>query len=183
MEIGRPTKYTQEIADYICQQLIAGRSLRNICENDEDVGVPHAATVFRWLGERADFCDQYRRAREAQADAMFDDLVSIADDGTNDWMEKELKSGAVIEVPNHEHISRSKLRVDTRFWILARLQPKKYGNKTFGELTGKDGAPVGAMSDAQMAAALNAIANNLPLPGADAPVETTQVDDGLSDLV
>lgn len=114
---------------------------------------------------------------------MFDDLVSIADDGTNDWMEKELKSGAVIEVPNHEHISRSKLRVDTRFWILARLQPKKYGNKTFGELTGKDGAPVGAMSDAQMAAALNAIANNLPLPGADAPVETTQVDDGLSDLV
>lgn len=145
--------------------------------------MPAPSTVFVWLTKRKDFQDQYTRAREAQVEAFYDDLTEIADDATNDWMERELKSGAIIEVPNHEHISRSKLRAEVRMWALSKMQPKKYGNKNFQEITGKDGAPVGAMSDAQMAAALNAIANNLPLPGADAPVETTQVDDGLSDLV
>jgi hypothetical protein len=170
MDIGRPTLYTQEIADYICAEIVGGRSLRDICRNDGELGVPHVATVLRWVSARKDFREQYTLAREAQVDAFYDDLTEIADDGTNDWMERETKKGNIITVANHEHISRSKLRVDVRMWALSKMQPKKYGQKTFGEITGKDGAPIGgAMSDAQIAAALNAMMTNQPLPATPEP--------------
>jgi hypothetical protein len=87
--------------------------------------------VFRWLGDDryAKFREQYARAREAQADAIFDEILDIADDGSNDWMERRREDGSVDEVVNHEHIQRSKLRVDARKWMAGKLAPKKYGEK------------------------------------------------------
>jgi hypothetical protein len=82
------------------------------------------------LGNNKDFREQYARARDAQADTLADEIIDIADDGSNDWMERELESGKTIEVVNAEHISRSKLRVDARKWVAAKLKPKKYGDKT-----------------------------------------------------
>ncbi|WP_281823175.1 terminase small subunit protein [Sphingobium sp. BS19] len=126
--MGRPSEYSEEIAGKICDALVMPRSLRSICL-DEDM--PSQSTVFRWLADEryADFRERYARAREAQADAIFDEMLDIADDGSNDWMERRREDGSVDEVLNHEHVSRSKLRIDARKWVASKLAPKKYGDK------------------------------------------------------
>ncbi|WP_210236257.1 terminase small subunit protein [Ochrobactrum sp. CGA5] len=124
---GRPSDYTQEIADLICERIADGESLRTICD---DQGMPSRTTVFKWLSRFNEFADQYARAREAQADTLFDEILSIADDGRNDWMEKTNKDGEVIgEVFNKEAVQRSSLRVEARKWMAGKLRPKKYSEK------------------------------------------------------
>ena len=90
--------------------------------------MPSAPHFLRWVAEDADLAEQYARAMEQRADAVFDDLIEIADDGTNDWMEKHGEDDEGYKL-NGEHVQRSKLRVDARKWALARMNPKKYGDK------------------------------------------------------
>lgn len=127
---GRPSSFTQKVADAICGRLIEGQSLRKICLDDD---MPHAATVCRWLADDrySAFREQYARAREAQADTLFDECLDIADDGTNDWM-ADAEGG---EKYNGDSVQRSKLRVDTRKWMAGKLASKKYGDK---QLIGSD---------------------------------------------
>nr|WP_179954010.1 terminase small subunit protein [Denitrobaculum tricleocarpae] len=91
--------------------------------------MPTDRTVHRWIEAKEDFRQQYARAREAQADAIFDEILEIVDDGTNDWVERTNSDGSKYTVVDHEHVSRSKLRVDARKWIAAKLAPKKYGDE------------------------------------------------------
>lgn len=127
MPAGRPTDYCQEIADAICERLAEGESLRTICNGDD---MPNKATVFRWLAKHDEFATIYARAREEQAEVLADELVNIADDGTNDWMEKHGEQAETIGWrENGEAMRRSALRISTRQWIAERMLPKKYGNK------------------------------------------------------
>lgn len=131
---GRPSDYSEQMADIICERLSHGESLRTICADD---GMPHAGTVCRWLAKHDTFREQYALAREAQAELHADEMIEIADDGRNDWMQKNFGE-ETRWVENGEAIRRSALRIDTRKWVAARLLPKKYGDKT--QLTGPDGA-------------------------------------------
>jgi hypothetical protein len=124
---GRPSGYTAEIGDRICERLACGESLRSICAEQ---GMPSQSMVFRWLAQDAVFREQYTRAREAQADVLADETLDIADDGRNDWMEKFGKDGESVGWQlNGEAVARSRLRVDARKWFAAKLAPKKYGDK------------------------------------------------------
>lgn len=137
-DLGRPTTFSNETADAICERIADGESLRSICDDD---GMPDKATVFRWLSspDHVDFRDQYALARETQADSLFDDILLIADDGRNDWMERKDKDDANMGWrENGEALRRSQLRVDSRKWMAARLQPKKYGDKVTSVLEGGD---------------------------------------------
>lgn len=135
---GRPSSYSETVADTILERLALGESLKAICD---DADLPHQATVFRWLQINTDFRERYTRAREAQADALFDELLTIADDGRNDWMEVHNEAGEVTGYrENGEAIRRSALRIDARKWMASKLMPKKYGDKIAH--TGADGGPV-----------------------------------------
>ena len=123
----RPSSFTQEKADAICERLSDGESLRSICRDDDQ---PATTTVLRWLRDNEPFRIQYAYARDLQADAIFDEMLEIADDGNNDWMEKLSKDGQSVGwVLNGEAVQRSKLRIDSRKWIASKLNPKKYGDK------------------------------------------------------
>lgn len=135
---GRPSIFTPELADLICERIANGESLRSICRDD---AMPACSSVFKWLNENKSFSEQYARAREAQADALFDDVLDIADDARNDWMETHAEDSMGWRV-NGENIQRSRLRVDARKWMAGKLAPKKYGEKVTTELTGKDGGPI-----------------------------------------
>ena len=124
---GRPEIFTQELADSICKLLIEGNSLRSICLADDK---PARATVYEWVMKSAEFSDQYAHARELQAETLFDECIDIADDGSNDYRIINKGLPGEREVLNHEHITRSKLRVDTRQIMIKRLAPKKYGERT-----------------------------------------------------
>lgn len=122
---GRPTDYNQEIADKICAALSEGKSLRTVCLEDD---MPDKTTVFRWLRTHEEFCNQYTRAKQEATDALADEIQDIADDGRNDWMEVHKKDGDIILL-DREHVERSKLRIETRKWLMAKMKPKKYGDK------------------------------------------------------
>jgi len=117
--------------------LAEGRSLVEIGRME---GMPNPATVYRWVAAREDFRERYARAREAQAEHFLDEIIDIADDARNDWIDRATKDG-VVTVLNTEHISRSKERIDARKWVMAKLNPKKYGDKM--TLAGDPDAPLG----------------------------------------
>ncbi len=125
---GRPSSYTPEMGDQICERLAAGESLRAICKDPE---MPAERSVYYWLsdeGQKA-FLQRYARAREAQTEAMAEEILEIADDATNDWMDRQNKDGSISRVVDQENIQRARLRVDTRKWMMSKLAPKKYGDR------------------------------------------------------
>ncbi len=121
---GRPSLYTEALTARICRRLAEGESLRAICA---DKAMPAISTVMGWLfdGNHDGFSEQYARAREAQAEVRADEIVDIADDASGDFTAD--KDGKLVA--NSEHIQRSRLRVDARKWIAAKLLPKRYGDK------------------------------------------------------
>jgi hypothetical protein len=126
--MGRPSDFTPEIANAICERLIEGESLRKICLSDD---MPSASTVCRWLSQREEFREQYAHARDAQADTLADEILDIADDGTNDWMsDKEAEEGFTY---NGDAVQRSKLRIESRKWLAAKMAPKRYGERIMQE--------------------------------------------------
>jgi hypothetical protein len=132
MKTGRPSTYTPKRAAKICAEIAVGKSLREICRAD---GMPDMRTVFRWLAAHDEFRQQYARAREAQADYLAEEILEIADDGTNDWIERQ-QGDSVSRLVDHENINRSRLRVDARKWLMSKLQPKKYGDRIQQEVSG-----------------------------------------------
>ena len=123
---GRPTTYNAETATTLCGYLAEGQSLRTACKNE---GMPNPSTVFMWMRASAEFSKQYEQAKQEAADAMAEELLDIADDGSNDWMEKHDENGEVAGYKvNGEHIQRSRLRTDVRKFLMAKMKPKKYGD-------------------------------------------------------
>ena len=93
---------------------------------------------MKWLNRYPEFVTQYAHARNSQADHFAEEILEIADDGSNDYMTR--KQGDIeVEVVNHDHIARSRLRVDARKWLMSKMAPKKYGDKVTNELVGADG--------------------------------------------
>lgn len=135
---GRPTAFTAKLAETICLKLAEGQTLREICKADE---MPPESTVRLWaLDDREGFAAQYTRAREIGYLSMADELLEVSDDGTNDWMQRSDDEGGIAWQVNGEHLQRSRLRVDTRKWLLSKALPKLFGDKV--ELLGKDGGPL-----------------------------------------
>jgi hypothetical protein len=90
--------------------------------------MPASSTVFKALAENGGknaFSEQYARAREAQADALFDEILDIADESANDSYTDENGN----ERTNQEVVARSKVRIDARKWMAGKLRPKVYGDK------------------------------------------------------
>jgi len=128
-KIGRPTKYSQELADKICDQLSEGISLRTVC-NVEDM--PSKITVFSWFRKYPEFLTQYARAKEESADALFEETIDIADESLDDAKTySDSKGGSAI-------VNAYRLKVDTRKWMMSKMKPKKYGDKLDMTTNGKD---------------------------------------------
>lgn len=118
-KVGRPTTYTKELADLICERLALGESIRTVCKGKD---MPAISSVFKWFREHEGFSEQYARAKEESADAMFEDIQDISDEGI-DVIKKGAakKSGALAQIV--------RLKVDTRKWMMSKMKPKKYGEK------------------------------------------------------
>jgi hypothetical protein len=94
------------------------------------------------VDDREGFSERYARAREIQALTIADELLDIADDGRNDWMQRggdDERGGWEL---NGEHIQRSRVRIDTRKWMLSKMLPKSYGDKAEVAVVGANGGPV-----------------------------------------
>lgn len=127
MSAGRPKIHSKELEDKILTEIAtSSKSLKSICSDPE---LPCVTTVLKWLREIPEFALQYTRAKEEQADFMCEEMLEIADDGSNDTITGVKANGEEYEMENKEWTSRSKLRVETRKWLASKLKPKKYGEK------------------------------------------------------
>jgi len=156
----RPTLFTMDLADKICEKVSEELSMRTICLADE---FPEARTIYRWLRQHEEFRQQYAHAKAEAAEAFGEEILDIADDGSNDWMEVRNKKGDIEIVLDKEHVMRSRLRIDTRKWLMEKLKPKKYGLNPVGvQMMDKDGNPADPMGGAAidlLAAALENVKN------------------------
>ena len=125
---GRPSLFTDKIADEICERLSNGEPLAQICRDEH---MPASRTVSDWTAAYVDFSADFARARETGFDAIAMDALNIADETSRD--SKRSASGDLVA--DSEWISRSKLRVETRLRLLAKWDPKRYGDK---QLLGSD---------------------------------------------
>lgn len=123
MPIGRPSGYSQGIADAICERIAAGSNLTEICRADE---FPTRETIYQWLSKYASFADSYARATRLRADVWAEQIIEISE-------ASEHADGPVA-------VNAARLRVDSRKWLMARLHPRKYGDKL--ELAGDKDAPL-----------------------------------------
>lgn len=132
----RRTTYSPALAKAICIMLARGHTLTSICRRPL---MPREDVVLRWASDPSHpFSAQYARAREVGYLRMADQLVDIADDSTNDFMLKaETKDGTVAIGINREVLERTRLRIDTRKWLLSKALPKIYGDKLQTEHSGK----------------------------------------------
>lgn len=123
---GRPSKFTPETAEEICQRLSDGEPLRQICRDEH---MPNWSTVYDWMAVHKEFSQRIAHAREKGEEAIAQECLDIADNATNDWMETQGGNGAELYKLNGEHIQRSKLRIETRLKLLAKWNPRKWGEK------------------------------------------------------
>ncbi len=131
--VGRPTTFSKEIAETICARMAEGESLRSICR---DHYMPHRSSVYQWLRKNAAFADLYAQARERLVEHWADEIIDIADDGTTDYITKVGRNGQEYEAVDQEHIQRSRLRVDTRKFLMAKIAPHLFGDRLAVEHTG-----------------------------------------------
>ncbi len=142
MSVGRPSKYSDELADRICEAVATtARGIDHICR---DHGFPDPCTIDRWLASNETFRGKFARAKERQAELLAYQGLEIADDSRNDTQFDDEGN----EIVNHDHIARAKLRIEQRRWLAAKLAPRKFSDKVQTEVTGADGGPLAMTFDA-----------------------------------
>lgn len=115
---------TEETAAAIVEGLTNGIPLRELCRKHEI----SKSEVYRWMDEDELFKGRIARAREKGYEEIFEECLAIADDSTNDWMDRR-RGDDVDRVVDAETIQRSKIRIETRLKLLSKWDPKKYGEK------------------------------------------------------
>jgi hypothetical protein len=119
---GKPQLDRTKLVPLICERLSKGEPLAQICR---DAGMPDPSTVWDWCEADKSIAQQITRARNNGYDQIALDALAIADDASSDYM-KDPASGR--KVLNSEHVQRSKLRIHTRMQLLAKWDPKRYGD-------------------------------------------------------
>lgn len=129
-KVGRPSSYNHTIAREICNAISTSTiALLTHCKNNSHW--PSLDTIYKWIWAHEEFADQYARAKQLQAQVLADEIVSISDDMSQDIVYDE--DGRPRQ--NNEFIARSRLRVDARKWVAAKLLPRIYGDKIQSEVT------------------------------------------------
>jgi hypothetical protein len=139
--MGRPSLYSEELAESICQLVSIGYTLKQIETIDD---MPAERTILTWAATNPEFQQQYARARDASADAFADRVANVA------WMAEEGQTDP----------QAAKVAMDGYKWVAARRNPKKYGERM--QVSGPDEkpietAPVISASDAVVAAVAEAL--------------------------
>lgn len=122
---GQHDMYTPEHGELICAEIVNGGTLNSA---GLKAGVT-SRTILNWLHKYEKFNQMYYQARQLQMEMIIDGILAISDDSSQDWKEEEYGNGKTRIVVDHEHIARSRLKIDTRKWLAAKLYPKIYGDK------------------------------------------------------
>jgi hypothetical protein len=105
---GRPTDYTPEMADLVCQRVLAHGTLLEACERHPEL--PSSTTVYVWLFAHAEFREKYARTRDYVMEMWADEIVQTANDESLE--------------PNDRRV-----KIDTKKWLMSKVAYRRYGDK------------------------------------------------------
>lgn len=126
--MARPSDYNNEIVNKVCEQMSLGNSLKRICEADD---MPSISTVFSWLHSHKEFLDKYEQAIQERTESQHEMLLDLGDEAINLAQNVDFKASNAV-------VSAVKLKADNMKWVMARMKPKKYGDKVDYTTNGKD---------------------------------------------
>jgi hypothetical protein len=139
-KIGRPSKYTPELAAEICERLSDGEPLRQICRDNH---MPAWTAIYAWAAIDKQLSERIAQAREQGYDAIAEDLLAIAD--TPLMGETETSSANGLTITRQDMLGHRKLQIETRLKLLAKWNPKKYGDRQI--LAGDKDSPLEMKAD------------------------------------
>lgn len=131
-KVGRPHGYTEEKALEICELVADGQSINKISKMP---GMPNRSTILKWFRDVPEFSTMYARAKEIGFEVLADEIIDLADAEVN---------------TDKDQLRRHQLMIDTRKWLLAKLQPRKYGERVTQEIVGDGNGPVQIEQHTQM---------------------------------
>ena len=155
-KIGRPSKYTPELADEICQRLSNGEPLRQICRDDH---MPAWQKIYEWMAKDEKLSGAIAHARDLGYDAMAEECLIIADTpkfGQTQVMTDKGSSTTVEDMLGHR-----KLQIETRLKLLAKFNPKKYGERV--QLAGSKDEPLEVNAKIEAVSLFDGLMQNLEL--------------------
>lgn len=133
----------ESLISEICARLSKGEPLAQICR---DVHMPDRTVVYTWANEDESISQRIARAREVGYDAIADECLAISDTplvGIEEKVTPAIKNqqGEVvvpesIEVKRSDMLGHRKLQIETRLKLLAKWDPKRYGDKQQVEHSG-----------------------------------------------
>jgi len=157
---GSGSKYTEEIADQICDLVSNGINLRKVCRME---GMPSWRTVYNWVVERPDFASRLTRAREMGYDALAEEALEISN--TPVMGQKQVMGDKSTYTTVEDMLGHRKLQIETRLKLLACWDPKKYGNKV--TMAGDAENPIRLEAETQADKMFSALLLNLELTRQD----------------
>lgn len=137
---GRPSTYSTDITDEICERIAIGQSLRTITSDER---MPAMSTIFKWIREHEEFSKHYAIAKAEQAEALTEEMLDIVDSAANPLLVEGVPlviDGKPVMIVDAPSVNHARLKVDTRKWLASKLKPKKYGEKL--ELSGDENNPL-----------------------------------------
>jgi len=139
--MGRPVEpVPQDIADELVEWISEGKTLREFCRQP---GKPCYATIYDWKDKDPEFATRIARAREIGEEVIHQECLSIADSTQLGVIVTEKPDGST-ETKTADMLEHRKLRIDTRLKLLAKWNPKKYGDRVDMNLGGQNGNPIQA---------------------------------------
>lgn len=127
---GRPTTYSKELTEDICQRMALGETLTDILKAP---GMPSETAVYEWRKAQPEFAEAFARAREDQMQAWSDQIISLADEASSDYRieaEAEISADGTVKAKfDRRHVDRAKLMIDTRKWLMAKILPAVFGDR------------------------------------------------------
>jgi hypothetical protein len=123
MSAGRPSMYSDELAERICDSMVEGADLVTVCKAED---MPARSTVYRWMDERPEFKTRIARAREGLADFY------------------DHKIGMIAEACKAETANADRVKISALQWRASKVAPRTYGDRVATELSGPGGGPIQA---------------------------------------
>lgn len=155
-KIGRPSKYTPELAAEICERLSNGEPLRQICRDEH---MPAWQKIYEWMERDETLSGAIARAREQGYEAIAEEALIIAD--TPRWGQKQVMSDQGTTTTVEDMVAHRKLQIETRLKLLAKWNPKKYGDRV--QLAGDAESPIKVEAEVHADKLLQAILTNAEL--------------------
>ena len=131
--------YSPEIEEELLKRMAEGESRTQICR---DAHMPSRKTINSWLLKDEDFAKRYAVAQQLLFERWADEMLEIADDSSNDYIDRETKAGRMERRLDRENIYRSDLRFRARQWLLAKLCRHTFGDRMDLTHGNPDGTPL-----------------------------------------